>query len=157
MGTDMNLSEHDTNTLRNKASDHAKREFAEFALAGLRRPAYAAVFDKLPGCKLNSYGCNLLLDGYERNLTIRLKQQNATCTEGRTQAQYFATIQGLPMSVGQQPIALVQRHSSEKHAYLTGTLELGVAKLVITVLPHRNTSGIGMFLCILEVLRCKAK
>ena len=149
----MKFTDYSAHNLRRKSKDKVKQQFAEYALAGLRRPVYAGVFQKLAGMKTPTYICDLILDGYQRNLTIHLKELATDAGEENSQQRYLATIQNLPLRQKQKPFELSRIDPGTGRSYLKGALDLGTAQLVTTVLPHCDAYGLNPWVCVLEILR----
>lgn len=149
----MKFSEIHADDLRHKSNDQVKRQFAELALAGLRRPVYTGAFRRLSKAKTRTYICDLIVDGYQRNLVIRLKAQEREAGQEDNQKRYGATIQGLPLALKKKQFNLVWSDAESGHGHLKGMLDISAAQLVMTVRPHRDVNDKELLICILEILR----
>jgi len=149
----MTFTQGDVHDLRRRSREQVSQTFAALALAGLRRPAYAGVFQRLAGTKIPTYICDLILDGHQRNLTIRLKMKTREVDQENIRHRYIATIQGLRFSLKQGPFDLLEHNPKNERAHLKGAMDLGATQMVMTVLPHCNADGFNPWICVLETLR----
>ncbi|WP_281966962.1 hypothetical protein [Roseovarius nanhaiticus] len=145
----MNSIKTQADFLRRKSVERTKQQFAELALAGFRRAAYAGVFQKITGTKVPTYVCDLVLDGYPSKITIRVKQTPDT-DQKNSPWRYTARIRGLRLARQPTPIALVRNTSQRGKKALSGTFDFGSAQMVLTVLPYRDASGEDLWICVLE-------
>ncbi|SFO27092.1 hypothetical protein SAMN04487859_1223 [Roseovarius lutimaris] len=149
----MTFTPGDVHDLRRRSREQARQAFAGLALAGVRRPAYAGDFQRLAGTKIPTYICDLILDGHQRNLTIRLKMEAREVDQENIRHRYMATIQGLRFSLNQGPFDLFEHNPKNERACLKGVMDLGATQLVMTVLPHYTAHGFNPWICVLETLR----
>ncbi|WP_138936630.1 hypothetical protein [Roseovarius arcticus] len=149
----MNSIKTEANDLRRRSIDQTRQQFAELALAGFRRAAYAGVFQKITGTKAPTYICDLILDGYQSNLTIRVQEVAPEADQENSPRKYMTTIRGLRLGRKPASFALVRNTSERGKGTLSGTLDFGFAQMALTVLPYCDATGADLWICVLEILR----
>ncbi len=149
----MTFTHRDIDDLRRRSSEQVRQTFVGLALSGLRRPAYSGVFLRRAGTKIPTYICDLILDGHQRNLTIRLKMEPCDVGQENIRHRYMATIQGQRLLTEYGPFDLIEANPKNECARLQGSMNLGAAQLVVTVLPHWNAQCFNPWICVLEPLR----
>ena len=149
----MTFTHRDVHDLRRRSSEQVRQTFVGLALSGMRRPAYCGVFQRLAGTKIPTYICDLILDGHQRNLTIRLKMEPREVGQENIRRRYMATIQGQRLLSEYGPFILIEVNPKSERACLQGSMNLGAVQLLMTVLPHCNAQCFNPWICVLEPLR----
>jgi len=130
-----------------------KRESAALILQGLRRDAYAGVLSAQDNRVGDAYICDLFLDGFGRQLQIRIAGRLTAHRSSRSSERITATMHGLsfllvPPRVELRPFSV---EGGEAH-HLIASIDLQVAILRLNVLPYVSMGGPG-WVCVLEIHR----
>lgn len=143
----MNTSHVAAAMKRRTATEQARKNLTDYALAGLRRSHYAGVFRKIEGAVSATFMAEIELDGFERSLQIR-----ATVQRDKAGQRYLeGLLSGLSLSSETRRFKLT-RDAGIADKY-SGTIDLHGACLIINVLPTTAVNGCRINLCHMEVLR----
>ncbi len=137
--------------------DKLKYLSAELILSGFRRDTYAGVFVRQDISHNETHVCDLLLDGYERKIQIKVAG-DLTISEARTRTDRpIAALHGLPLLLKPPKVELYPTDSEPgMPPHFIATVNLKAAVLRINVLPFIATGQGPKWLCVLEILREEA-
>lgn len=143
----MNTSHAAAMEKRRAATEQARKNLTDYALAGLRRPHYAGVFRKIEGAASPTFLAKIELDGFERHLEIRVAVQR----DKAGQRYLKGLLSGVSLLSETRRFELT-RDIGGADRY-SGTIELHGACLIVSVLPITTVNSGRIYLCHMEVLR----
>lgn len=130
-----------------------KRESAALILQGLRRDAYAGVLSAQDSRVGDAYICDLFLDGFGRQVQIRIAGCLTAHRSSRGSGRITAAIHGLSFLLLPPRVTLLP-FSAEggETPHLVASIDLQVATLRLNVLPYVSMGG-PAWMCVLEIHR----
>lgn len=130
-----------------------KRESAALILQGLRRDAYAGVLSAQDNRVGDAYICDLFLDGFGRQLQIRVAGRLTAHRSSPGSERITAAIHGLTFLLVPPRVELLpfSAEGGESH-HLVASIDLQVAILRLNVLPYVSQTG-PAWVCVLEIHR----
>jgi len=132
---------------RRAATEQAKKDVTDYALAGLRRPHYAGVFRRIEGATSPTFLAKIELDGFERHLEIRVSVQR----DKAGQRYLNGLLSGVSLLSEARRFELTG-DSGGADRY-SGAIELHGVCLIVSVLPITTINSGRIYLCHMEVLR----
>ncbi|MEX1235995.1 MAG: hypothetical protein WEB56_13515 [Roseovarius sp.] len=140
-----------------KARDDTERRVASLTLAGLLRPAYAGVFQKMSASKNVAWSCDLPLDGYNRHLEFKFWRRPVRTSSNGERLYYRGRLSGLRPFFGQCDFDLFAPADKARDHRLIGTIDLHIAVLNMTVMDFTRADGARRMVGLLEVERRPAE
>ncbi|MGK8236151.1 hypothetical protein ACLGGT_18575 [Roseovarius sp. MS2] len=124
-----------------------RAQFTEYALAGLRKSDYAAVFQKIEGHDRPAWLAEIKLDGFQRSLFVKLWSSRDRAGNIRR----LGLLQGLPLKLEKRSFDLIAMPESDE--WFHGIVELQDARMIINVFSAPYGGKSKTHFCHLRVVR----
>ncbi|MFD0858600.1 hypothetical protein [Roseovarius aquimarinus] len=147
------MSDADESNFGRQFRERQQREIARLALAGLKRPAYSGVLLDVPNRKHSTWKGDLLLDGYNRHLTITVCRMRDKRPTGEMRFQNWGRITGLWPFFQRRDFELIAADDHVSDPRLKARIDLQVAVLNISIFFCAGVNGDKLKIALLEVLR----